>query len=474
MELPDLNGSRRGFWQSLAPSDPCGTDAFRTLLSQRLGHAPMPHETRTYRRSELYEQVWSQPMREVAKLYGVSDVALAKTCRKLAVPVPGVGYWARKRAGRRTHRTPLPKLPAGVEEETILKWWLPDEPAPLSPEAEAVVSELQRPEAAIVVPDVLTEPHKLVAQAKKLLAREKPYEGMLRCWRDRCLDITVSPQSLDRALRIFDTLLKTMEGRALQVEITDPETFDPQGLRLPRLPGQPPPNATRVHVDGEWLRFGLAEKRSVVRKEPAARVTSQARTWSSYTQPDRAPNGVLALSIYDENYMSQPISWKDGKRLRIESRLNDFLAGLYEQAAAHKEMRERFERARLEREAEERQRHEERQRAEQEAHRAKDFQDMLARWRLARDIREFSQEAREMVANAGCSARSTLRRIARRPLGSLALAPVSYFIRASGVLTIVQKSTPSTGFGFGCTTRSAYNAIDSSAYFSRSRRECSE
>jgi hypothetical protein len=101
----------------------------------------MPHETRTYRRSELYEQVWARPMREVAKEYGVSDVALAKTCRKLAVPVPGVGYWARKRAGGRTHRAALPPLPEGVTEEMTVQVWTED-PVPLSPEVQVALTSL--------------------------------------------------------------------------------------------------------------------------------------------------------------------------------------------------------------------------------------------------------------------------------------------------------------------------------------------
>jgi len=33
-------------------------------------------DTITYRRSELYEEVWKEPVRTVAKRYGVSDVAL--------------------------------------------------------------------------------------------------------------------------------------------------------------------------------------------------------------------------------------------------------------------------------------------------------------------------------------------------------------------------------------------------------------
>jgi len=34
-------------------------------------------------REELYEQVWTVPMQRLAERYGISDVALAKTCRKL-------------------------------------------------------------------------------------------------------------------------------------------------------------------------------------------------------------------------------------------------------------------------------------------------------------------------------------------------------------------------------------------------------
>jgi integrase len=62
-------------------------------------------------RKALYEEVWRDPMRIVAKRYGVSDVALAKTCRKLKIPVPGRGHWAKVAAGLPVPpRPPLPPL----------------------------------------------------------------------------------------------------------------------------------------------------------------------------------------------------------------------------------------------------------------------------------------------------------------------------------------------------------------------------
>src|SRR5437899_5242652 len=66
------------------------------------------------RREELYTQVWSEPMVRLAKRYGVSDVALAKVCRKLDIPVPPRGYWRRLQSGRRPAPPALPKLSPGL------------------------------------------------------------------------------------------------------------------------------------------------------------------------------------------------------------------------------------------------------------------------------------------------------------------------------------------------------------------------
>jgi hypothetical protein len=46
----------------------------------------------TLPRTQLYELVWSTPVTEVAKEFGISDVALAKRCRALRIPLPPRGY----------------------------------------------------------------------------------------------------------------------------------------------------------------------------------------------------------------------------------------------------------------------------------------------------------------------------------------------------------------------------------------------
>lgn len=39
---------------------------------------------------ELFEKVWQTPMVKLAHEIGVSDVAVAKACRKAGIPLPGV------------------------------------------------------------------------------------------------------------------------------------------------------------------------------------------------------------------------------------------------------------------------------------------------------------------------------------------------------------------------------------------------
>jgi hypothetical protein len=40
------------------------------------------------KRSELYEKVWATPMTQLAAEFGISDVGLAKACRRHAIPAP--------------------------------------------------------------------------------------------------------------------------------------------------------------------------------------------------------------------------------------------------------------------------------------------------------------------------------------------------------------------------------------------------
>ena len=55
-------------------------------------------------REELFLLVWERPARDIARELGISDVALGKRCKKLQVPKPPPGYWAKVKAGKRPRK----------------------------------------------------------------------------------------------------------------------------------------------------------------------------------------------------------------------------------------------------------------------------------------------------------------------------------------------------------------------------------
>lgn len=55
----------------------------------------MAETPKSVTRLELHELVWEMPMRRLAERFGISDVGLKKICRKLDVPTPPVGWWAK-------------------------------------------------------------------------------------------------------------------------------------------------------------------------------------------------------------------------------------------------------------------------------------------------------------------------------------------------------------------------------------------
>jgi hypothetical protein len=68
-------------------------------------------------RKKLYDLVWSEPMRNLSVRFGISDVALKKTCARAGIPTPDRGHWAKKEARRETFQAVLPMRPPGMDDE---------------------------------------------------------------------------------------------------------------------------------------------------------------------------------------------------------------------------------------------------------------------------------------------------------------------------------------------------------------------
>lgn len=214
-------------------------------------------------RDELYELAWSEPMVWLAKRYGITDVALAKVCRKMDIPVPPRGHWRRKEMGWRVDRPSLPKLRLGVRVTVKLTPRRPESSiAEPSPEIQAQEAFEREPKNRIRVARQLADPHPLVSHTASALRAKKPDSyGTIGTWREKCLDLRVSPKALDRALRIMNALLGALEARGFRITVS--ATDKPE---------------THVAVLAESLQLRLEEK---INRTPHIPTKDEARYPSS-------------------------------------------------------------------------------------------------------------------------------------------------------------------------------------------------
>lgn len=346
-------------------------------------------------RDDLYEQVWSTPMRTLAQTYGLSDVGLAKTCTRLKVPVPGRGYWAKKAAGHTVRRKPLPSLPpnAGESQRQAIFGPRPTPVEPLAvsgPVAEQTAFEA-RPENLIVVSDTLRSTHPLVRKTAEILKPSGPHEtGYLVDYQQPHLDVSVTRNLLNRALRIMDAVVKAFEERGWKVSLDSGSGYDRH-------------RKTYVTVLGHRIAFGIREPLRKIKNEPAKPVRGyDGRMYTPYQTKYRdEPSGRLALVIRQSWGRDVRKSWDESESRRLEDRLNEFVVGIVAEAVREEEIRrEAQERQRVLQEAEERRRAEERKQ-EEEASRIKALEEQADNWAKSVRITAYLEAVRTAAGPEG-------------------------------------------------------------------------
>jgi hypothetical protein len=125
-------------------------------------------------REELYALVWATPISRLSAQYGLSGNGLAKICRRLDVPYPPRGYWARKAAGKKVIQSPLPAVRPGTPKQVMITPSLPAElPPQLPSELEERLVAARQLTAGLKVPRKLTHPHRIVASWIEERQRER-------------------------------------------------------------------------------------------------------------------------------------------------------------------------------------------------------------------------------------------------------------------------------------------------------------
>ncbi len=246
-----------------------------------------------WNREELYEKVWAQPVVHVAKEYGVSDVAIAKVCRKLNVPLPGRGYWARKQYGYAVSRKPLPQLKEPIvvtrNAPTLNTFSTPTPPPPLHSDDQtefARIDKLATDGAFNFAASTKALRHPLIVQTRQAL-REGSLDDrrILRPkYQARSLNVRVGKDSVKRALELLASIIATAERHDAQIAVS-------QGDRQWE---------TSFVAFGQRISFSISEKahHRILDPPPEQRPGHYVRIITLLGKPiEYVPTGKLTLSI---------------------------------------------------------------------------------------------------------------------------------------------------------------------------------
>lgn len=293
----------------------------------------MSEKTKGLTRKDLYDAVWTEPVSRLALKCGITDVGLAKICRRSNIPLPPRGYWQQKAAGKAApQKPPLPAIPNRHRPDAIL--------LTMRLEDDDQAPEPERPKIHVSQNVDVLVLHPQANAAFTRLQKAKPTkDGVVKT---KSLGIRVRQENLTRVVCIIDALAKEFETRG--------------------------------------YAFGAgSEGQGHVRMEP----DEVAITLTESPETGR-------LSLCWDGPLTGRKTWSDGARNSVERHLGHFVIAV-EQAIqrlrAERLERERIaaERARLaKREAERR------QAAEAERAMAKKVRSAMAAWEEAGRLRAFA------------------------------------------------------------------------------------
>jgi hypothetical protein len=320
-------------------------------------------------RKQLYDLVWSEPVSKIAPRYNISDVGFAKLCRREDVPLPPRGYWAKLKFGK---KVPKPRLkPRENPEAEIVV--IADRPPVERPELPADITTAtdheQLDEARIIVPKSVSTWHPIIEKwFEDDRRRDTAWPGSSRS--------AIRLTSLERRRRTLLTVFfRALERRGWKLTAESHEKFT-------------------VKMVGQTITFEASE---VIKQKriPITAEDRQKRYYSSH-ETDRLehqPTGLLRLRLY--KYYGSNRDWVESEDRPLESRLNDAIVGMLQEAARDREREEKWAEERRQDEI----RAQARREAEERVRREKQQIDKLIadanRWETSNRVRAYVQHARK-------------------------------------------------------------------------------
>ena len=301
----------------------------------------MVMETIKLTRQQLFDLVWTKPMYELCQQFGLSSNGLRKNCKKLNIPIPYIGYWSKLKYGKNPEKTPLPKtldssnavveLKKLNEEELARHKFKLEEDKPNRTPYDVVKEEIDQMNPKLfVVPERLYAKDPLIFDTKEKY-RDKhngywersPYTSKA----EQALNVQVSKGQLERALKIFSTIIKVLRKRGHDVIVKERETF--------------------ALIHGERVLLRLQEKKKRIENP------NEKQTYYKYLFVD---SGHLRFEMGIDDFSSwhRPLKVEDNEKRKLEDCIKTIVTKIEYQYIHILERRAEEERRRREWEEKER------------------------------------------------------------------------------------------------------------------------
>ena len=153
-------------------------------------------------RKLLYDLIWCKPLTKVQLELGLTYNQIKNICNEKKIPIPGSGFWIKKEYGKPLTILPLVEYP-DIEDEILL----------IKRKAKKTL------DVKVNVKKVVKDWHPLVKSFIEKYAVYKK-EKQKDHWSDALrgeLNIQVIDSHFNRATRIFDALIKSMEKRGWEI-----------------------------------------------------------------------------------------------------------------------------------------------------------------------------------------------------------------------------------------------------------------
>lgn len=371
-------------------------------------------------REELYNLVWKSPITLLAKDYCMSDVGFSKVCKKLNIPLPPRGYWARVRSGQKVKTPPLPKpnkdtllfhhfdfdnnsikathlssignirqIPDGSYTFVHLDDQTPSYTREAIEDATKLINKIKTEIRNFKISKTFFPADIKISETNEALLLAK-LNGRERAtpYRKDYFNICVSHDMSSRAMVILNEiyiLVYKFEGQFTQLNTYHSNTSS---------------NIHGISFFGENIQFFIEEKSKrsdyIPNKEDIRKSIESWRTYPKYTY---TPSGEITFRIDFPVWGNHGLrkSWTDKNNRKLEEQIPDILIGCILAATALRIKKgEEQEKLKLqEAQSQEIRRKEEKRKNELEYQ--QHLEEMALSWKKSQTIREFVRETEELA-----------------------------------------------------------------------------